>query len=591
MSARLFYPGIPSLHTMNASFSDNSSLLARRLTVNQGNPMTSLMSRQTLLQQQFPEAREIHARHGFDQGRIDELAALVDHFEIRVPLIGAFSCGKSSLLNALLGENLLATAVTPETAVPAELRFGPERHMAGCLPDGSHLPLNAADLRESRLIPLLATGWVAVQTPSPVLAARPQLVLVDLPGWDSGMAAHERVIDDYASRSLAYGVVVSVEEGGLRDSLRRALLELAIAQMPVVLIVSKADKRPPEDVQAVVGRLCQDITALMGREPLAVAITSARKKDLGTLELALDILQARAGDIFEARVVAPYRRHLEHVAQHLGLLVNQDHQDATRIQADIDKLEQDLRAFDTRMLQESEALEAQIPTILGTIRLRVESALGERIESLTERALNGQNIRDDMLGTARLVVTEALRQEFEPVMQRYLDRLVDALPSRLDVQLDLDHLPLEGGGEFAWKALATTLAPLLLALPHPIGKLLAPVVTLLGELLKRQADEQRQKVAQARQREHVRRLIHAVLGDVVRQIEARLQPALHEQVRQAQTEVTRHIGAERDAVTKTLTTLAASLQQGEAEAAALRQRARHDLDQLNTLLAELGPAT
>lgn len=272
--------------------------------------MNSISSRQGILQRQLQAVRDVYARHGIDQNGIDELSPLIEHFEIRIPLIGAFSCGKSSLLNALLGESLLATAVTAETAVPAELRFGPERRFTGCLPDGRRLELNETDLRQNRLAPLLPGGWVEAQLPSPALAARPQLVLVDLPGWDSGVAAHERVIDDYAGRSLAYGVVVGVEEGALRDSLRRALLELAIAQMPVVLIVSKADKRPPEDVQAVVERLRADITALMGRAPLAVAITSVRKKNLGELESALDTLQNRAGEIFEAHIVDAYRKNL-----------------------------------------------------------------------------------------------------------------------------------------------------------------------------------------------------------------------------------------------------------------------------------------
>jgi predicted GTPase len=554
--------------------------------------MTSLASRQTTLQRQLPTVRGIHARHGLDPRRIDELSPLIEHFEIRMPLIGAFSCGKSSLLNALLGERLLATAVTPETAVPAELRYGPERRFSGCLPDGRRLPLNEADLHENRLTPLLPAGWVDVQLPSPALAARQQLVLVDLPGWDSGVAAHERVIDDYAGRSLAYGVVVGVEEGALRDSLRRALLELAIARMPIILIVSKADKRPPEDVQAVVEHLQADITVLMGCAPLAVAITSARKSDLGTLEAALDTLQAQAGEIFETRIVDTYRQNLQHAALHLGLLTNQGNKDAAHIQADIDKLEQDIRAFDTRLQRETDALEAQVSPILGTIRLRVENALSGRLEMLTSRALNGQDISDDILGTARLVISEALQQEFEPAMQRYLDRLVDALPSRLDFNLDLSNIKTTGtasGGEFRWKVLSTTLAPLLLKIPHPVGKLLAPLVLILGALLDNQADRQRQHIEEARQREQVRSRIHAALSDAVRQIDAQLRPVLSEQVQKAQSEVARNIDAERNEVKKTLTTLAAALQQGEAETAALRQRAQADLDCLNALLAELTP--
>lgn len=556
--------------------------------------MTALASRQITLQRQLQAVRDIYARHDLDQNCIDELAPLIRHFEIRIPLMGAFSCGKSSLLNALLGESLLATAVTPETAVPAELRFGPERCFAGCLPDGRRLVLNEADLRENRLTSLLPAGWVELQLPSPVLAARQQLVLVDLPGWDSGVAAHERVIDDYAGRSLAYGVVVGVEEGALRDSLRRALLELAIAQMPVILIVSKADKRPPEDVQAVVERLRADITALMGRAPLAVAITSARKHDLGKLEAALDSLQAQAGEIFETRVVGAHRRNLQHAAQHLGLLANQDNQDAALLQADIDRLAQHICAFDTRLQKETAALEAQIGPILGTIRLRVENALGGRIDMLTQRALSGQNISDDILGTARLVISEALRQEFEPAMQRYLDRLVDALPSRLDFNFDLSSIqsatPGGSSGEFRWKALGTFLAPLLRLIPHPLGKLLSPLAPLLGALLDSQANRQRQQIEAARQREQVRSSVHQALNDAVRQIDAQLRPVLSQQVQNAQAEVARNIDTERSEVKKTLATLVAALQQGEAEVATLRQRAQADLDRLNALLVELTPA-
>lgn len=555
--------------------------------------MSLLSSRQTTLQTQLQKARDIHQRHGLDQSCIERLAPLIEHFEIRVPLIGAFSCGKSSLLNALVGESLLATAVTPETAVPAELRYGAERRFAGCLPDGRRLALNEADLRENRLTPLLPAGWVDAQLPSPALAARQQLVLVDLPGWDSGVAAHERVIDDYAARSLAYGVVVGVEEGALRDSLRRALLELAIAQMPVVLVVSKADKRPSEDVQAVVERLRADITALMGREPLAIAITSARKNDLGKLEAALDTLQAQAGEIFETRVVDAYRRNLQHAAQHLGLLASQDNKDAARLQADIDKLEQDIRAFDTRLQKETEALEQEIDPILGTIRHRIENTLSGRIDMLTDCGLNGQNISDDIIGTARLVVTEAIRQEFEPAMQRYFDRLVDALPSRLEFNFQIDRAkhgtPKDSGNEFRWKSLATTLAPELMKIPK-YGPALAAVAVALGTLLDSQADRQRRQIEESRQREQLKRRVHVAISDAVRQIDAQLRPVLSEQVQKAQTEVARNINTERDEVKKTITTLATALQQGESEATALRLRAQTDLERLNALLAELTPA-
>jgi predicted GTPase len=556
-------------------------------------PITRLAARQAILQRQMPPLRALLTRHGLESSRLDALAPLVDHFEIRIPLVGAFSCGKSSLLNTLIGEPLLATAVTPETAVPAELRFDAERRFAGCLPDGRRVPLQAQDIKNNQLSMLLPDGWVEIRFPSPALASRPQLVLVDLPGLDSGIAAHERVIDNYASRSLAYGVVVSVQEGALRESLRRALPELAVAQMPVVLILSKADMRRPEEVHTVAERVTADISVLMGRAPMSVAITSAhpRKPDIGAFEAALDTLQAQAAEIFESRIVGEYRQTLSDADLHLALLANQDNKDAARLQAEIDQLEQQMAVFDQRLQQETEALEAQIGPILGTIRLRVENALAGRIETLTDQALYGQDISDDILGTARLVVSEAIRQEFEPAMQRYLDRLVDALPSRLDFRLNLD-VPLgkqtgSGTGEFRWKALVSDLAPILLKIPHPIGKLLAPLAPILGHLLDLFADRSQQQLEEARRREQMRRQIRSALDDAVRQIDAQLRPILTEQVQKAKTEVARRIHAERAELENTLATLMAALQQGEAEMAALRQRAQADRDQIQAMLAEL----
>lgn len=556
---------------------------------------SSLPVRQALLQAQLPQVREIFQRHGLDLTQLDALSPLINRFEIRVPLIGAFSCGKSSLLNALLGEKLLATEVTPETAVPTELRYGPERRFVGCLPDGRQLPLNEADLRENRLDLLLPSGWVEAQLPNPALAARPQLVLVDLPGWDSGIAAHERVIDDYASRSLAYGVVVSAEEGALRDSLRRALRELAIDKMPVILIVSKADKRPAEDVQAVVERLRADITALMNREPLAVAVTSARKKDLGAFEAALDTLQAQAGEIFETHVVDAWRRSLQHAARHLSLLANQDNKDAARLEAEIEKLEQDIHAFDKRLQEETQALELQIDPILRTICRRVENALNDRIDTLTGRVLNGQDISDDVLGTARPVIREVLREEFEPAMQRYLDRLADDLSGRLDFNLNLDPGSVEldsetVGGESFWKGLGTALAPLLMKMKHPLALVAAAIAPLLGALLDSITGQKRQQLEEARRREQVKSHVRSALSDAVRQIDARLRPALTEQVKKAHAEVSRNVHAKRDELKRTLDTLITALKQSEAETAALRQRAQADLNQVKAMLAELEPA-
>lgn len=57
----------------------------------------------------------------------EELHDRLDEGRFRLAVLGQFKRGKSSLLNALLGEALLPTGVLPLTAIPTILRYGPER--------------------------------------------------------------------------------------------------------------------------------------------------------------------------------------------------------------------------------------------------------------------------------------------------------------------------------------------------------------------------------------------------------------------------------------------------------------------------------
>ena len=70
-----------------------------------------------------PTLHALFGRYAFPTEKLDQLAAQAEHFVVRVPVVGSFSAGKSTLLNALLGERLLGVGVDPETSVPAELRY------------------------------------------------------------------------------------------------------------------------------------------------------------------------------------------------------------------------------------------------------------------------------------------------------------------------------------------------------------------------------------------------------------------------------------------------------------------------------------
>lgn len=64
-----------------------------------------------------------------DKKKILDLASQKTGEEFIVLIIGAFSSGKSSMINALIGEELLPTGFLPETAVLGELHYGTKKRI------------------------------------------------------------------------------------------------------------------------------------------------------------------------------------------------------------------------------------------------------------------------------------------------------------------------------------------------------------------------------------------------------------------------------------------------------------------------------
>ena len=60
------------------------------------------------------------------QRRYNEQADLIKEGVFQVMFTGAFNCGKSTILNALMRKEMLRTSITPETAIITKIIFGKE---------------------------------------------------------------------------------------------------------------------------------------------------------------------------------------------------------------------------------------------------------------------------------------------------------------------------------------------------------------------------------------------------------------------------------------------------------------------------------
>ncbi len=172
---------------------------------------------------------------------------------------GEFNSGKSSFINALLGERVLPEGVTPTTDRINVLRHGPE------ITD---------QLREAYLL----------ERTHPAEVLR-EISIVDTPGTNAIIRRHEELTRDFVPRSDLVLFVTSADRP-FTESERAFLEQIREWGKKIVFIVNKIDILPrTEEREEVIRFVGENAGALLGETPEIFAV-SARQA-----------LEARAGNV------------------------------------------------------------------------------------------------------------------------------------------------------------------------------------------------------------------------------------------------------------------------------------------------------
>lgn len=191
--------------------------------------------------------------------------------ELVVPVIGAFSAGKSSLLNSLIGSDVLPVGIAPETELATELRYSSEPHLLAIRPDGmqERLPveaLSSINRRSSEFSHLrLYLDSEALKTIAP-------LVLVDMPGFGSSLENHNKAISYYLPRGVHFIVLTSVEDGNITQSMLRKLDELKTYDTEFTFLISKCDLRATNQVEEVQSYIDDQLGVYFGAHYRSIAL-------------------------------------------------------------------------------------------------------------------------------------------------------------------------------------------------------------------------------------------------------------------------------------------------------------------------------
>jgi GTP-binding protein EngB required for normal cell division/polyhydroxyalkanoate synthesis regulator phasin len=187
-------------------------------------------------------------------GEARDLANRISEGRFYVACIGQFKRGKSTLINALIGDPVLPVGFTPVTAVPTVIRFGDRRRARIQAGDGSWQEVSVSDLdqyvsEECNPENTKRIRGVEVFVPSRLLAGG--MCFVDTPGLGSVFTGNTAATHAFIPHVDAALVVIGADPPLAGEEL---VLVEAVARhvQDIVLVLNKADRATPEERAAAV---------------------------------------------------------------------------------------------------------------------------------------------------------------------------------------------------------------------------------------------------------------------------------------------------------------------------------------------------
>ena len=444
----------------------------------------------------------------------------VSNFKVVVPIIGKFSGGKSTLLNRYLGHNYLKCDVTPETAFATELSYSPEEYiLVNYLDDrpADRRPLTA--LNDQRPDPNLY--FVQAFIDNPKLKNRPDLVLVDMPGFDSKNHAHTKAIACYLSRGDRFISLMPSNipfDASVIDYLSEIKWNYG---KEVVALISKASRKSPKELVQLKQKLQESLTNALGEMQTVGDIESiGQQATLGDFEHAVD----SSVRCFDALLIQRYKSEIDvclaQLSNSLGSKISYAQSDEPQLQQQLSDVEQ---AFE----QVKEKLEQS----LSQLKYNLCSTGKEQLIQRARATLSGATAQ--LVNAAKShnlgpVINDLLR----PVLQGGIDQLIQTELQRLETTLEnitshlqgsiqvTIHIPPQDKEAFSISssAIAAGLSALVLG---PVGILIS---SLLGGLFgRRDNTEERERQIEDQVRNQV---IPQVTSQVIDQVDAELTRAV-----------------------------------------------------------------
>lgn len=430
-------------------------------------------------------------------------SALVKELEndsyIKVPFVGDFNAGKSSLINSIIGREILPTNILPETAVSYELYYAVDEKLEVWLDDKlvQTVPvdqINSLQLTPNNLVKLYLNNAVVKDWNDR------NIIVVDMPGIDSGVEAHNNAILHYVQDGNFFVLVSEAEGGTLRSTTLNFVDEIKKYGASLVIVISKADKKPAEDVANIKAQI-EDVAKRIVGSSTQVATASAVNHDFEGVLSILNSIDANAlvKSKYQGQVTDLIDNYIVELGLQMKLLLADKSDFTTRIE-ELKKAQALAIENIKKKADMAQSVEGSAEDILQDIAVALKSKAAY-IASLLYGQADSNVVNQEILTIVRPVIVNSFKRE----ISEYSDVIGGAI-QEFTIQVDeiindKNNKALAGAEDLVGKVLGKEvleellkkgldkLAERLIAykglstLLKSLSKILGPVVTIVINII------------------------------------------------------------------------------------------------------------
>lgn len=241
-----------------------------------------------------------------EKGRIQELFERLAEDRFNLVVVGRFSRGKTSLMNAILGTDSLPVGIVPLTSVVTTVGYGSKPGVRITYKSrflDSVIPLEAlADYVTQRGNPGNVRGISIAEVKLPAELLRRGFYFVDTPGLASTIRENTRTTEEFLPQADAF-VLLTSYESPLSAEEMEVIRTASTSARRVFVVVNKQDLASPEERSEVLRDLKQRAADVPGADRLMVFSVSARQGLEAKLAQDAERLAASGIDALESELV------------------------------------------------------------------------------------------------------------------------------------------------------------------------------------------------------------------------------------------------------------------------------------------------